>query len=189
MPIRKILPRLLPHPKDHPASKGSASVLYAQGQSQSTELTGSFLQRGLLLVSSAVRVAFQSRKTRHPGFLGFSRVETRRTKETSRNLVISLSKGRMLKTESRAPSLTARLEDKPGTGYVSAWQLALHTRRLCGFLLRCCTPVAVAREGFERFERGLGIGTTPKVEHVAVGWGRYSEPLKWCWSRVCLFLI
>lgn len=148
------------------------------------ELAGSFLQRGLLLVSSAARVAFQSRKTRHPGFLGFSRVETRRTKETSRNLVISLSKRRMLKTESCALSLTTRLEDKPGTGYVSAWQLALHTHRLCGFLLRCCTLVAVAREGLER---GLGIGTTPKVEHW--GGGRYSEPLKWRWSRICLFLI
>lgn len=96
--------------------------------------------------------------------LGFSRVEARRTKETGRNLVISLSKRRLLKAESRAPSLTARLEDKPGTGYVSAWQLASRTYRLCGLLLRCCLSVAVVREGLER---GLGIGVTPKVEHRA----------------------
>lgn len=96
--------------------------------------------------------------------LGFSRVEARRTKETGRNLVISLSKRRLPKAESRAPSLIARLEVKPGTGYVSAWQLASRTYRLCGLLLRCCLLVAVAREGLER---GLGIGVTPKVEHRA----------------------
>lgn len=141
------------------------------------ELTGSFLQRGLLLVSSAARVAFQSRKTRHTGFLGFSRVETRRTKETSRNLVISLSKRRMLKTESCAPSLTTRLEDKPGTGYVSAWQLALHTHRLCGF------PAEMLYNG------GCGKG---RLRERARHWDHTQGRARGGWGEgreVCLFLI
>lgn len=88
------------------------------------ELTGPFLPApGFFCCQGCISI----KEDQAPSASWFSRVEARRTKETGRNLVISLSKRRLLKAESRAPSLTARLEDKPGTGYVSAWQLASYT--------------------------------------------------------------